>query len=886
MLYHVLNTLTYLFKLKQHFPLFSTLAIKTGRYTYQKRTQDTLEIKLIERVKQETGLDSTQLADIKDPSSLLRSSDTKNNNSGVLSLKKIGYEENTEKFISRNSDFAVKDLGTSLFTSDKMSPVPSPKPLTSVLPTSNTLATSSPSSNPARSRLGLSVSPLTSNVRSSLPPPTFTQPFLTSDSITDLKLPLNFRNLPPTTSSFRAAKVRHINSECLKSEPLDPSLSLTKALVSKHDLHKASSFRLNENGFDRNMGRGEMGDTHSPHSRKLFSYPTSPIPDLPHAPMKHTYPLNAYDGLAYPRTKDSYCQKYPHQEENRHQSPFGTHSCSPQLQASSVKDSMIKSVSYHGKINSESNTGSEIDIRPSLTHNILNTEIVRPSSVSLSYPVLQTKNHIGNDLFLYHHHDQQRHAQEQHQGFSQEAAHHVPHRHHADSSFDRRELHVPCPQPQQHWEPREQVKKGEADSILETSTPPNGNQHSPMFSGMVTPDSLPGSSSPDGQSSVDQSDTNLTSSSNRYSPSFSAPFGFSHPVFKDITEPLPSDYPDHQEGKEGKSNNEFKEMKEITRVLETPGVTAPIEIYRNQAYKHPPSIQIKVFPTVDQTKHSGFDHDTNEGKHSPSLHNSSAFHHSHDNCGKNCPAKHDVDNFTKRPNLRHGYHPLDFYRNPSPPPGRFLFEYATNFNEADIKDNKDVSHHKTEGQIDATGKRGSVNSESDQSADEMNNQNSSHYKRQHSPSYYTSKQDHCHSQSDNVQETNGCAVSPMSGRTLPPLTTWIPVPESKFSGEEMNQIIASLVESHRRIIYDTNSLSDEFFESKINECKVGYPVSMPCNELKWRKTHPLRIACLRRRDFSYSKEDIFKQQSRYCTLKEKENQRINQNLQKLNQRMQ
>ncbi|RUS79607.1 hypothetical protein EGW08_012632, partial [Elysia chlorotica] len=50
-------------------------AIKTGRYTYQKRNQDSLEIQILERVKQETGLDSTQLADIKDPLELLRRSD-------------------------------------------------------------------------------------------------------------------------------------------------------------------------------------------------------------------------------------------------------------------------------------------------------------------------------------------------------------------------------------------------------------------------------------------------------------------------------------------------------------------------------------------------------------------------------------------------------------------------------------------------------------------------------------------------------------------------------------------------------------------------------------------------------------------------------------------
>ncbi|GFN87336.1 mitochondrial antiviral-signaling protein-like [Plakobranchus ocellatus] len=47
-------------------------AIKTGRYTYQKRTQDTLELKLMEKIKEETGLQFTQLADIKSPSNLLK----------------------------------------------------------------------------------------------------------------------------------------------------------------------------------------------------------------------------------------------------------------------------------------------------------------------------------------------------------------------------------------------------------------------------------------------------------------------------------------------------------------------------------------------------------------------------------------------------------------------------------------------------------------------------------------------------------------------------------------------------------------------------------------------------------------------------------------------
>ncbi|KAK3727656.1 hypothetical protein RRG08_032615 [Elysia crispata] len=91
-------------------------AIKTGRYTCKKRNQDCLEVKISERVQRETGLAATQLADIKDPSKLpgygdiSSSSSSSSGNSTPFSEINDCVGDNSNSKIA--GDIVVEDAGS------------------------------------------------------------------------------------------------------------------------------------------------------------------------------------------------------------------------------------------------------------------------------------------------------------------------------------------------------------------------------------------------------------------------------------------------------------------------------------------------------------------------------------------------------------------------------------------------------------------------------------------------------------------------------------------------------------------------------------------------------------------------------------------------------
>ena len=837
-------------------------------------------------MKQETGLEPTQLADIKDPSVLLKNGYSNSSSPSFLSedsksSNKSGFprvtgaddfvgafdadsrcRDNSDRFRSSfiRGEFClspdeadcplipqgkvaaiVKEFNGALCPSQNLHSPPSVKHLTPM--TSKFFpSTSSPS---VAALPPLPESPLTSSNTSSIPTSPFSLSGFSPERILEQKCPISPINVLPTSGTHCAAQNRHNLPRRLENMA-ERDTNVTSSFGPAHrngsttGEYRTNTKSENENGCRDNIGSNGIFSEAFPQRNNFFSNFTFPIQDTPQ--MKGEANGHITNGIL-PYLSNTGNERLHCQSQNilLQTTTHNPHPTSTQAHALLDQNPVQNTAIPNDDNRFGSSYLSELGVCPSPVPGSIHPKTTRTTPSTLPYPaaphrMFQSQNASNRGLNVHqfpntlgqqhlpqqHYQKLPRHGSYQHRGVM---------RHSAYNGYVDQQRQQDHHQPlRQHWDMVKDSLNQHIDMCLGTSLPLIVNQTSPDISQKVIPispkvssESLPGSSF-----TPIQADMNVSCAASAEDSHVSSSITWSE---TSCARPASTPGNTQRQGStDARVKRDSMDMKEIARVLKTPGVTTPLVVPNTIPGKHPPPIQIEVFPRGCTPKAPIWDF-------APTSSSSNSIDSKSGQFG-NCETR-NLSRITRSSNL----HSIDcssqFKRDPSLPQRRFQIGQLPSTsieNGNKVKLSHDgLSHHT--GVIihtNLTNHESSVHRDKEipthddpkNHARTANKENAAHHTPQQregatSKSGSTNQSPESPKKSPTLKEDPTTGIPPPSDEPLPPLQTWAPVPKRTYSAEEMDEIVSALVGSHRRLIYDTNSLSDEFFASKISECKVS-----------------------------------------------------------------
>ncbi|GFN87338.1 hypothetical protein PoB_001384400 [Plakobranchus ocellatus] len=855
----------------------SKKAIKTGRYTYQKRTQDTLEIRLMEKMKQETGLQPTQLADIKDPSILykLGSTNVLANNSTknifkrdiVVELKAREGSSLSEKLPRQGNSVLPSDTGninsesklryvlagherrTFFSREDEAINV---NPNKAVCPSSVVDSSFHPSQDlypfPSHTLPPLCPSPKPSLVPRTLPPLEFQAPASICSTASPMAtveeppfstihhppedvfethfkqederslFPHNTRTAYPTSSLDQPAETA--KERTLSSDNIQPSIipvtmdnGLAPPIVPARDTSIGQNRNITNHGLTDNHCINQKTNLLSSLSqihqepRKCTAYhafESSPTIIDERICFKFNRPIRNEELLIVKpdddiRQQTHECQDGCHKLETK---PDSTE------QYPSPQSSLNRNSQYEQAANPSNN--GEVNGLPALLPKISNPRSISATSTYLlAFPhtdidrITQGTSvenqhsrqpHLHQEQHLHHHHDH--HQQQQHVrilyqdlrgetcscngSFNDEGYQHQYRQFH--QSHQQHEQNEPVNYNHRQWDrhldnyqKRQAITKGHSYDLS-----PSHN-HLDVFA----LNSLASLSDPDMSHNfdidTDRVDSKFLNQSEKWP----------NKDFVNLKETGLMDI-QRQEQEQLKDQPDAVKFKLIERALKTPGVASPCRI-PTTSHIRMPSFSDSMFPRQTGER----------------------------------PVSFSPQSSTPPPKLNTKPRPCGF----------FTFSYSTRNSTVDacepistsrvaaciLQQNTtlcDPYRNLRRAFCENSCKDANLSSDDEKTQQTVFSPNK--YRNAHNHMPGTHARPLKEKEPDTFKETSKPHSSPpddVPPPPLPPLETWSLVPPVQYSEEEMDQVIAYLVDNHKRFIYDSNSLSDEFFQAKIIECK-------------------------------------------------------------------